>query len=139
MLEVVNKSGFIMTFLGDASKASLVVWIGRMFELADPVVLLGVFFVIIGHIWPITITLRFHGGKGVSSFLGGTIAFDPTIALVLIISFSLIYLFVRNFSKAGLISFLVIPIYCYFASYSYSSIIIIIMAVGLILFAHSKK
>jgi len=110
------------------------VFIGRLLELPDELVLTGVLFVVIGHIWPIT--LSFCGGKGISSFLGGMIAFDPIVTLVIIIGFLIAFPFLRGFTKAGLLSFTLLPVYLYLAAYSFSSILVVIIAIGLVLFAH---
>jgi len=130
----INKLAFIVTFLGDASKGAVVVLLGRALGLSGEIQLIGFLLVLIGHIWPIT--LAFHGGKGISSFLGGIIAFEPSTAFIILASFCITYPLFRSFTKSGLLSLCTIPIYLFFQAYTYAVIIIVTIAVIIILFAH---
>ena len=41
------------------------------------------FFAVLGHVYPVS--NGFRGGKGVATLLGGTLAFDPTLALIAVL------------------------------------------------------
>ncbi len=130
-----NKTAFVATFLGDASKGAAVILLGRMLGFSEEIQLVGFLFVLIGHIWPIS--LSFKGGKGISSFLGGIIAFEPTVIIVILISFAITYPLFRSFTMSGLLSLcIVLPIYFFIESYTYTSVGMIALAVITILFAH---
>lgn len=98
---------FAAIFLGDALKGASVILLGRYLNYAEPLLLLGLGFAIIGHIKPIT--LKFKGGKGVSTFIGGMLALEPWLAFVIIISFLVLYPFTKSFTLSGLGAFLAIP------------------------------
>jgi glycerol-3-phosphate acyltransferase PlsY len=129
-----NKTGFVATFLGDASKGVTVILLGRMLGFSEEIQLVGFLFVLIGHIWPIT--LSFKGGKGISSFLGGIIAFEPTVIMVILVSFAITYPFFRSFTISGLLSLCILPVYFFMESYTYTSVGMIALTVITILFAH---
>jgi acyl phosphate:glycerol-3-phosphate acyltransferase len=129
-----NRSAFVATFLGDAGKGAAAILLGRAFGFSEEIQLIGFLFVLIGHIWPIT--LRFKGGKGISSFLGGIITFEPTVTIVILVCFAITYPFFRSFTLSGLLSLSSLPIYLFIDSHTYPSVGIIILAVITILFAH---
>ncbi len=79
MGRVYGKRYFIATFLGDAIKGNRCCCSKIPFE--DPTfVMLTLLAVIIGHIYPVL--FKGKGGKGISTFIGGLIAFDYLIALL---------------------------------------------------------
>lgn len=129
-----NKTAFVATFIGDAGKGAAVILLGRAFGFSEEIQLIGFLLVLIGHIWPIT--LSFKGGKGISSFLGGIIAFEPTVSIVILACFAITYPFFRSFTISGLLSLCVLPIYLFFQSHTYTSVGIITLTVITILFAH---
>jgi acyl phosphate:glycerol-3-phosphate acyltransferase len=131
---VVGKGAFVATFIGDASKAALIILLGKKIGLPLAIQLLAFFLVIIAHIWPIT--LRFQGGKGVASFLGGLLIIEPTIFLFLIGSFLLSMLILRDFTKAGLLSIALTPFIPLFYDYQLLEIGIFILTTVLILYIH---
>lgn len=68
-----------LTLIGDAGKGALAVWLGRIVggsEIA-PIACGAAAFV--GHVFPVF--LRFRGGKGVATFLGVLLAFEPWLGL----------------------------------------------------------
>ncbi len=134
---ILGKKGFVLTFLGDALKGGLVILVAKNFEFTDEITLLGLALAILGHILPIL--LRFQGGKGISTFIGGIITFEPFAIPVIIIGFLVIYLFVKSFTFAGLGSFLLLPVMLYFLKYSSISILIIVLITIVLYFAHSEN
>lgn len=131
-----GKVSFIFTFLGDALKGVLVVFIGEYFNLAPELLLVGLGFAILGHVKPIT--LKFKGGMGISTFIGGMIAFEPMSALILIIGFILLYPFLKSFTFAGLGSFILFPICFYFLGIQLMAILIAGFLVLAIIYIHRE-
>jgi acyl phosphate:glycerol-3-phosphate acyltransferase len=69
-----------LTLIGDAGKGALAVWLGRSVGAASeilPIACGAAAFV--GHVFPVF--LRFQGGKGVATFLGVLLAFEPWLGL----------------------------------------------------------
>jgi len=103
-----GKTAFVLIFLGDALKGTVVVLAARYLGFSESIQLLGLALAIFGHLKPIT--LKFKGGKGISTFIGGIIAFDPISVPIIIIAFALLYPFLKSFTFAGLGAFLFIPV-----------------------------
>lgn len=103
-----GKASFVLTFIGDALKGAIVIFLGKYIELSPELLLAGLGFAILGHVKPIT--LKFKGGMGISTFIGGMLAFEPYTALVIISGFLLLYPFLKSFTFAGLGSFILIPL-----------------------------
>ena len=131
-----GKVSFIFTFLGDALKGVLVVFLGEYFNLAPELLLAGLGFAILGHVKPIT--LKFKGGMGISTFIGGMIAFEPMSALILIIGFILLYPSLKSFTFAGLGSFVLLPICFYFLGIQLMAIFIASLLVVAIIYIHRE-
>lgn len=106
---VLGPSGFVLTLAGDILKAAAVVWAGIQFQYPPYIQLLGFLAVILGHLYPIF--LRFHGGKGVASFIGGMIIFHPISAILVAAAFLLFYGIKRSLTVAGLFSFALTPFF----------------------------
>lgn len=69
-----------LTLLGDAGKGAVAVWLGRAIDEGGgmlPVLCGAAAFC--GHVFPVF--LRFQGGKGVATFLGVLLAFEPWLGL----------------------------------------------------------
>jgi len=92
--------GFVCTFILDMAKGVLAVWLAIRFQLGPWALLLSVLAVLAGHIWPVQ--LRFHGGKGIATFLGALLAADYFILLVSITLFIAVFAFLRRFTLSGL-------------------------------------
>ncbi|CAM4021268.1 glycerol-3-phosphate acyltransferase [Mesobacillus thioparans] len=131
-----GKISFILTFLGDALKGASVIIAGHYFGFSSELTLCGLGFAILGHVKPIT--LKFKGGMGISTFIGGMLAFEPLSALVIITGFLFLYPFLKSFTFAGLGSFLLIPISFYFLKTSTSTIVITIILVMAIIYIHRE-
>ena len=104
---LLGKRGFTITLLGDAGKGALAMILAKWIGCHDPWLGLVLLAAVAGHVWPVQ--LRFKGGKGVATTLGGLIVYDPVSALVSSGVFSLLYLLFRNRQAAGVIVFLALP------------------------------
>lgn len=129
-----GKTSFVLTFLGDALKGAFVIVAGRYLEFSPQILLVGLGFAILGHLKPIT--LKFKGGMGISTFIGGMLAFEPILAVVIVAGFILLFPFLKSFTFAGLGSFLVIPFVIYFLGGAIGISMISGVLVLIILFVH---
>lgn len=82
---VLGKSAFFITFIGDASKAALAVWLGRFLEFSPWAVAFGALAVVVGHMFPLW--LRGKGGKGIAAFIGASLFVAPLLFLMMAIVF----------------------------------------------------
>jgi acyl phosphate:glycerol-3-phosphate acyltransferase len=131
-----GRLSFVLTFLGDALKGAVVVVAGRYLGLSPEVTLIALGFAILGHLKPIT--LKFKGGMGISTFIGGMLAFDPIIAIILISGFLLLYPFLKSFTFAGLGSFIIIPFALYFINGNIDTSTLTAILVSIILYVHRQ-
>jgi acyl phosphate:glycerol-3-phosphate acyltransferase len=132
-----GKNAFVLTFLGDALKGVLVIVIARYLEFSSAIQLLGLGFAILGHVKPII--LKFKGGKGISTFIGGMIMFEPLLIPVIIIGFLVLYPFTKSFTFAGLGAFLLIPLFLWFYHGDWISCTVAVANLVFILLAHSEN
>ncbi|WP_462410896.1 glycerol-3-phosphate acyltransferase [Neobacillus sp. Marseille-QA0830] len=126
-----GKKAFLFTFLGDALKGALVVLAARYLEFSEPVQLAGLALAIFGHLKPVF--LKFRGGKGISTFVGGMAVFQPLLIPAVIPIFLLFYLVWKSLTLAGLSSFLVIPVFLAIRHYQWESCLLAVVIVLLIL------
>ena len=82
VLRVCGKKVGILTLAGDLGKGWLVGWLAALELVPSPWALLAVLSVVLGHVFPIF--LRFQGGKGVATGLGGILGIHFPIGLVLV-------------------------------------------------------
>jgi acyl phosphate:glycerol-3-phosphate acyltransferase len=132
-----GKKAFVVIFLGDALKGVVVIQIARYFGFSDPIQLLGLGLAILGHLKPIT--LKFKGGKGISTFIGGIIMFEPLLIPVIILASLVLYPFTKSFTFAGLGAFLFIPPFLFIMHYDGVSCALVLFILGVIFLAHSKN
>ncbi|BCV21292.1 glycerol-3-phosphate acyltransferase [Moorella sp. Hama-1] len=98
----------IMTFVWDAVKGFLVVFLGLKgggVELAVTMALAAV----AGHNWPVY--WRFQGGKGLATSLGVALALYPPVVLPAVIVLGLLVLLTRNSDLATVLTFSMLPFY----------------------------
>lgn len=99
---LLGTKGFIITFIGDAGKGVLAVWLTRQCGGDYFMQLIALTAVTAGHIWPIQLHCR--GGKGFATFAGGLLILDPLILLAGLLLCAVIYPLVRRTTKTGLIA-----------------------------------
>lgn len=132
-----GRSAFILTFIGDALKGAIVVLAARYLGFSEPIQLIGLVLAIIGHLKPVF--LKFKGGKGISTFAGGLLAFQPLIALAVIPAFLVLYPFTKSFTLAGLGSLLAIPVFIILKSSDWLSGAISAVILIFIVIAHKEN
>ena len=113
----------LMTFLGDAVKTFIALFVGKLFAGDMGVVIAGIG-CLIGHCWPIF--FGFKGGKGVSIGLGVMIVLLPYETLLALGIFILTILLTRYVSVgsmlAGISLFVIVALEKYWISYNVAQI-----------------
>lgn len=105
---VLGWPGFLLTLMGDFAKGALAVWAARHFTKDDRLVALALLAVVIGHIWPAQ--LRFRGGKGISTSLGGVLMLSAPLALAFVFLFAAGFALLRKTVLPGLFAFACLPL-----------------------------
>lgn len=100
---VLGKTAFLLTFLGDASKAGLAVWLGRTLDFSQWTVAVGTLAVIVGHLFPFW--LKGRGGKGIAAFIGASLFLTPKLFLLMAIVFLLALPVIKSATLAMLVGF----------------------------------
>ena len=131
---LLGKKAFVLTFFGDAIKGTAPVLAGKAAGFPTEWQLLMLGAAIIGHIFPVW--HRFKGGKGMSTFVGGMLAFDPLLFSVFSATFAVLYAAVRSFTVAGLSAVACMPALVSFFGYSAAAAGISAVLSVLILYAH---
>ena len=107
VLRTGNKVAAILTLFFDIFKGALALIITKNFYI--DLIFLSFIAVYLGHIFPIW--LKFKGGKGVATFIGGLIIINYKICIIFLISWALITKIFKISSLSALIAFFIIFIY----------------------------
>ena len=126
-----GKKAFVATFVGDALKGAIAVGVARWFDFGE---LLALVAVMLGHVFPVT--LKFRGGKGVSTFIGGLFVFNPLLFAVFAGLFFLGYPFLKSFTLAGLGAMGCLPLIVLSFSYGISAVSVACLVTALLFVAH---
>lgn len=131
-----GKKAFVATFLGDALKGVLAVLAAKWLGFGTVVELIALFAVTVGHIYPVL--FKFRGGMGVSTFIGGILAFHPVVFAVFVGIFLILYPFIKSFTIAGMSAIALLPIVVLSFSLGVPTCIVTCFLSGLVLFAHRE-
>jgi len=117
----------IATFLIDALKAAIAVWIVKYITNGntDLAVLAGVM-AMVGHIYPAL--MKFKGGKGIASILGLMIGLNGFIAIVLYITIVLGTIISNYLIFGEFLILILFPVSVYLLGYSNFTLVLIILA-----------
>lgn len=105
---LMGAKGFILTFIGDAGKGSLAVWLSMYLSPEAWLATAALLAVTAGHIWPAQ--LRFRGGKGFATFTGGMLLLQPLLLAICLGLCALLYPLIRGTTKTGLIALACSPL-----------------------------
>lgn len=108
---VLGKKAGLITFLGDALKGVLAVWIGRQVGGETFGLVCGVM-VIVGHSWPVF--FGFRGGKGIATGIGVMLAVNYLSALVCMLVGITIIIKTRYVSLASITGMILLPLLLFF-------------------------
>lgn len=131
---LLGKKGFILTAVGDGLKGLFVVLGAKLFDFTIEFQIYALLAVIIGHIWPIT--LKFKGGKGIATAVGGFLAlsYQPFLIFLLIVLIS--YILIKSITFAGMIGFISLAFIYFFFDYSLYQCLLILLIALVLVFAH---
>ena len=132
-----GRSGFFITLAGDFGKGALAVWAVRHFSGSDLLAALALLAVTIGHIWPVQ--LRFRGGKGVATSLGGLLLWDWRLAAAYSVGFALLYAVFRRSTLPGLAAYAGLPLAGYALNRDPLEALLMAVLGGLVWFAHRNN
>ena len=140
-----NKAGAIVTLLLDAMKGLLPVlavkWFGKPYGLEDGTVALVGLAAFLGHLWPVF--FKFHGGKGVATFMGVVFGIHPLLGLATGATWLIIAFFFRYSSLASLVSAAFAPAYYLLGDriqwYSDASVALALFAMAMLLAYRHRK
>lgn len=112
---VVGKKQGLITLLGDVAKGFLPVFISRYLGFNPAATSLAAAAAFVGHLYPVF--LRFQGGKGVATALGGFLALAPLGSLALLLVFVVVVLASRIVSLASMVTAGLAPALLWLFSY----------------------
>ena len=134
---ILGKPGFWLTVVGDFFKGVLAVWLARQWTNDDFCAALAVPAVVAGHLWPAQ--LKFRGGKGVTTSLGGLLIYDYRLALTFAALFGVIFIFARKTLLPAMFAFVCLPAAGWFLRPNDLATCAITALSAAVLFAHRKN
>ncbi len=127
-----------LTLIGDAGKGALAVWLARRVgNGAETLAIACGAAAFVGHVFPIF--LRFRGGKGVATFLGVMLAFEPWVGLGCCIAWLAVALASRYSSLASLTAAVVAPILVGTIDASYVKLSLVAVMSALLVWRHRSN
>ncbi|MDD9819348.1 MAG: glycerol-3-phosphate 1-O-acyltransferase PlsY [Nitrospira sp.] len=115
VLRVSGKAVGILTLIGDMGKGWLVGWSVQRAAIPGPWVLMAVLAVVLGHLFPVF--LKFRGGKGVATGLGGIAGLHPQLGMVLVALWAVAVGVWRYSSSGALMAFGALPVCSWFMTF----------------------
>ena len=115
VLRVCGKKVGILTLAGDLGKGWLVGWLAGLGLLLNLWALLAVLSVVLGHLFPVF--LKFHGGKGVATGLGGLLGIHFPIGLILVGIWAVTVGVWKYSSGGAIMAFATLPLIAWFMTF----------------------
>ncbi len=139
-----NKKAALFTLIGDCLKGTLVVYLVALIakryyhhEIAEYIIAMSGFFVIVGHIYPIF--FKFKGGKGVATALGVILGFNPLCALLALVSWFIVFKLSKISSLAAIVTIMITPVYAYIIMGNDVYFGVILLISTLVLYQHKSN
>jgi len=134
VLRTLGKKAALITFLGDALKGSLAVYIGLKIG-GRNIALISGLFVVLGHDWPVV--LKFRGGKGVATTIGAIMLINPLQAIISVLVGIIIICITKYVSLGSMLGICTLPFLMFFVGKN--EFILSIILTILILFTHREN
>jgi acyl phosphate:glycerol-3-phosphate acyltransferase len=134
---VLGRTGFLLTFLGDAIKGALAVWVTLHFTGSQLLAALSMLCVVAGHIWPVT--LQGRGGKGAITSLGALAVYDPHLVLAYFAVFLPGVALTRKSLLPGMTAYLCLPLVSYWLHRDPVEALIVAALGGQVIIAHRQN
>jgi glycerol-3-phosphate acyltransferase PlsY len=134
VLRTGNKAIALLTLLLDGGKGAAALLVTQAY--APEFALYAAMGALLGHLYPVW--LKFEGGKGMATFIGITIAYDPLLGLTCVLTWVIIAAVFRFSSLASLVAALAGPIYAGLYLTNLATVIFILFA-ALIFWRHSSN
>ncbi len=99
---VAGKKLGLFTLIGDVAKGIIPVYVARSMGFDDTMTALAALSAFLGHLYPVF--LKFKGGKGVATALGGLAALAPEATAVLLVVFLIVFIASRYVSLASMVA-----------------------------------
>lgn len=115
VLRVCGKKAGILTLSGDLGKGWLVGWLAGLGVLPNLWALAAVFSVVLGHLFPIY--LKFRGGKGVATGLGGILGIHFFMGCILVVIWATAVGVWKYSSGGALMAFGALPLVSWFMTH----------------------
>lgn len=131
MMRIAGKKLGALNFLLDFAKGTLAVKIGAHYGFAD----IAFVAVVMGHCFPIW--LRFKGGKGVATFLGGLLGLNPITGLLAIGTWIVVFVVFRISSLSAMV--MIFTTITASAIFWYHEFFWAVLAVGLLVIIRHKS
>ncbi len=132
-----NKFAAFFTLAGDALKGfiPMIYMMSCDYEIYE--LYLISFTILIGHCFPVT--LGFKGGKGVATSLGILLALSPLVAIMVIMTWAIIYYLFKISGVSALIGFLLLPFFMFLINSDSYMVMISFVNVIFIYLTHKKN
>lgn len=134
---VLDKTGFVLTALGDLGKGILAVWAAFRLTGNPHLAALAMVAVLAGHLWPAQ--LHFRGGKGVATSLGALLIYDWRLAISFVAIFLCGAAFMRKTVLPSLFAFACLPLVSFWPEHDPFKITAVTLLSAFVLFAHRKN
>ena len=136
-----NKKAAAFTLLGDLLKGLIVVLVARFLmrgiDGGDAIVGICGVLAVIGHIFPIF--FKFKGGKGVATAIGVLLGFSPILALLVVVSWFVVFTFTRVSSLSAILATFLSPLYAYVLFQNTSYFGATLMIAVIVIFKHQSN
>ena len=134
VLRVCGKRVGILTLAGDLGKGWLVGWLCSMGFIPNLWALLAVIIVVLGHLFPVF--LKFHGGKGVATGLGGILGIHFPMGLVLVAIWAATVAIWKYSSGGAIMAFATLPVIGWFMTFDLQFVTFSLLLSSLIIGKH---
>lgn len=136
-----NKKAAAFTLLGDLLKGLIVVLVARFLmrgiDGGDAIVGICGVLAVIGHIFPVF--FKFKGGKGVATAIGVLLGFSPILALLVVVSWFVVFKFTRVSSLSAILATFLSPLYAYVLFQNTSYFGATLMIAVIVIFKHQSN